>query len=94
MVMRSLMSIAPSLLFFGITGITSIADAQSQLTINVNSNNGAILHGASGWLYGQAELDLPSQNLMAPLKPQYSAQKPPQGLQHAGGDVTQVTPPT
>jgi Carbohydrate binding module (family 6) len=92
MVMRSVTAIAPLLLFFGIAGIASIAEAQSQLTINVNSNNGAILHGASGWLYGQAELDLPSQNLMAPLKPQYSAQKPPQGLQHAGGDVTQVTP--
>jgi Carbohydrate binding module (family 35)/Carbohydrate binding module (family 6) len=75
-----------------LTGSFTSASAQSQLTINVNSDNGAILHGASGWLYGQSELDLPSQNLMAPLKPRYSAGKPPQGLQHAGGDVTQITP--
>jgi hypothetical protein len=78
--------------FIVLTGSLTSAMAQSQLTINVNSNNGTILHGASGWLYGQSELDLPSQNLMAPLKPRYSAGKPPQGLQHAGGDVIQVTP--
>jgi hypothetical protein len=78
--------IFPSLLLAG------IASAQSTLTINANSNNGAILHGASGWLYGQSEVDVPSQNLMAPLKPQFSAQKPPNGLQHAGGDANLVIP--
>jgi hypothetical protein len=62
------------------------------LTINVASSTGAITHGAAGWLYGQAEADVPSQNLMAPLKPQTSAQKPPQGLQNIGGDVLQVAP--
>jgi hypothetical protein len=72
--------------------LTGTAIAQSTLTINVNSNDGAILHGASGWLYGQAEVDVPSQNLMAPLKPRYSAQKPPNGLQHAGGDANLVIP--
>jgi hypothetical protein len=72
--------------------LAGIAAGQSTITINANSNNGAILHGASGWLYGQAELDVPSQNLMAPLKPQFSAQKPPNGLQHAGGDANLVIP--
>jgi hypothetical protein len=72
--------------------LTAAAVAQSQLTINVNSNNGAILHGASGFLYGQSEAGIPTENLIAPLKPQYSAGKPPGGLQHAGGDVTHTTP--
>ena len=57
---------------------TGTAVSQNTLTINVASSTGTITHGASGWLYGQAEADVPSQNLMAPLKPQTSAQKPPQ----------------
>jgi len=68
------------------------ADAQTTLTVNVNSNTGTILHGASGWLYGQAEDGLASQNLMAPTKPQYDAGKPPNGQQHAGGDVSKTIP--
>lgn len=66
------------------------APGQSTLTVNFSSNQGTVLHGASGWLYGQAESGIPTQNLMAPTKPQVAAQKPPQGLQHAGGDATQV----
>jgi hypothetical protein len=72
--------------------VSPLAEAQTTLTVNVNSNTGAILHGASGWLYGQAEDGLASQNLMAPTKPQYDAGKPPNGQQHAGGDVSKTIP--
>ncbi len=41
--------------------LTTAASAQSQLTVNFASNQGAVLHGASGWLYGQAESAVPSQ---------------------------------
>ena len=84
--------ILPCLAALLVALLLPLARAQSTLTINVNSNNGPILHGASGFLYGQAESNLPTQNLIAPLKVQYSAGKPPQGLQHSGGDVTQITP--
>lgn len=34
-------------------------------------------------------MNIPSQNLLTPLKPQISAQKPPHGIQHPGGDALQ-----
>ena len=90
---RGLSAIAPLCLFALLPLIVSSrAAAQTTLTVKVNSNTGAILHGASGWLYGQAENGLASQNLMAPTKPQYDAGKPPNGLQHSGGDVSKTIP--
>jgi hypothetical protein len=80
----------PFIVLLFLAANSGFIQAQTQLTVNFASNQGAVLHGASGWLYGQAESALPTQNLMAPLKPQFSAQKPPRGLQHAGGDATQV----
>lgn len=71
--------------------LPAVGHGQNQLTVNFAANGGPVMHGASGWLYGQAESGIPSNNLMAPLKPQIAAQKPPKGIQHAGGDVTQVT---
>jgi hypothetical protein len=86
---RSVRILATCLL---LSTVAAAAGAQSKLTIDVDSNNGAILHGASGFLYGQSEAGISTENLIAPLKPQYSAGKPPGGLQHAGGDVTHIAP--
>ena len=66
--------------------------SQSTLVVNLASNTGAISYGASGWLYGQAEDGIPTDNMMAPLKPQVSAQKPPDGQQHPAGDAMHVAP--
>ncbi len=50
------------------------------------------MHGATGWLYGQSEPGIPTLNIMAPLKPGISAQKPEGGLQHPGGDALTLMP--
>ena len=67
-----------------------VLGSQTTLAVNFSSSEGSVLHSASGWLYGQAEPGIPTINLMAPTRPQIAAQKPPNGLQHAGGDATQV----
>jgi hypothetical protein len=66
--------------------------SESALVVNLSSNTGPIGYGASGWLYDQAEDGIPTDNMMAPLKPQIAAQKPPDGLQHPAGDAMHVAP--
>ena len=69
-----------------------ICAQESQLVVDLSSPTGAISHGATGWLYGQAEDGIPSDNLMAPLRPEVAAQKPPDGLQHPAGDALHIAP--
>ena len=63
---------------------------EQNLTVDLSSDAGPISHKASGWLYGQSEPGIPTVSMMAPLRPQTSAQKPPDGLQHPNGDALQV----
>jgi hypothetical protein len=74
-------------------GAGAVAAAQSTtLTVDVAKDTGAVRHGATGWLYGQAEAGIPTVNTMEPLGPMVGAQKPPNGIQHPGGDALQVLP--
>ena len=68
------------------------APAPTELTVDISSPTGRITHGAAGWLYGQAAPGIPTVNMMEPLQPQVSAQKPPDGLQHPMGDAMLVAP--
>ena len=62
-----------------------------QLVVDLSSDTGALKYGASGFLYGLGNADIPSANLLAPLKPQVAAQKPEGGLQHPNGDALNVS---
>ncbi|MCM1305874.1 MAG: hypothetical protein NC037_00365 [Bacteroides sp.] len=60
------------------------------LEIDYSNSQGEIMHGATGFLYGLAEPDVPSGQLLGTLYPQIAAVKAPDGLQHPMGDVLQV----
>ena len=62
-----------------------------KLKIDLSSNTGVLKHGASGFLYGLGNDGIPSENTLAPLKPQVVAQKPEGGLQHPNGDALNVS---
>ena len=47
-------------------------------------------HGASGWLYGQGDDNVPTTNMMTPLKPHTAVQKAPYGMQHPNGDTLDI----
>ncbi|WP_200962438.1 CBM35 domain-containing protein [Paenibacillus sp. Soil750] len=64
--------------------------ANPQLQVNLSSNTGPLLYGATGYLYGLGNDGIPTDNMLAPLKTQYASQKPPNGLQHPNGDVFDV----
>lgn len=68
-------------------------DQQSskRLVIDLATSTGPIKHGAAGFLYGLGKDEIPSGNMLAPLKPQVAAQKPEGGLQHPNGDALNVS---
>ena len=65
---------------------------RQQLIVNLASETGPVLHGASGALYGLSEDVVPGADLLAPLHVRTIAQKPPGGLQHPTGDADKVAP--
>ena len=70
------------------------AEADSSLpTLTVNmipEEERELKHGASGWLYGQGDEEVPTTNTMTPLKPHTAVQKAPNGMQHPNGDTLDV----
>lgn len=60
-------------------------------SFDMNSTNGEIMHGASGFLYGYSEPNVPTIDLLKPLKPKVFVQKGPDGLQHPSGDGLRVS---
>ncbi|WP_410812645.1 RICIN domain-containing protein [Micromonospora sp. 067-2] len=66
--------------------------ANPVVTVDLSAGTGAVMHGATGWLYGLAYDNRPGPSMMAGLKPQYTGQKAPGGLQHADGDAFEVAP--
>ncbi|MBD0382540.1 carbohydrate-binding protein [Paenibacillus sedimenti] len=75
----------------GLVGSPAVTSAANpQLTVDLSQNTGALLYGATGFLYGLGNDGIPKDNMLAPLKPQYASQKPPGGLQHPNGDVFEV----
>ena len=62
----------------------------STLTVDMTSETGDILHGASGFLYGISNEDVPTTNTLVPLKPKVLATKGALGTEHPYGDALDV----
>ena len=72
--------------------VQSSSAATSTLTVDVSAHTGAITYGATGFLYGLGDDGIPTDTMLAALKPQVTAQKAPDGLQHPNGDALKVAP--
>lgn len=70
----------------------STANTSGYRTLTVNAGNtvGQMTHKATGFLYGFAEPDVPSENSLSAIGVYTAVAKPRAGLQHPMGDVTQV----
>ena len=62
----------------------------STLTVDMTAETGDILHGASGFLYGISNEDVPTTNTLVPLKPKVLATKGALGTEHPYGDALDV----
>jgi len=60
------------------------------LTVDMSKETGDILHGASGFLYGISNEDVPTTNTLVPLKPKVLATKGALGTEHPYGDALDV----
>lgn len=60
------------------------------LTVDLEKKTGDILHGASGFLYGISNEDVPTTNTLVPLKPKVLATKGALGTEHPYGDALDV----
>ena len=65
-------------------------DETSTLTVDMSAQTGDILHGASGFLYGISNEDVPTTNTLVPLKPKVLATKGALGTEHPYGDALDV----
>ena len=63
---------------------------ESELTIDYSSPQDKITHGATGFLYGLAEPNVPNGNMLYALEPKVLSTKVPNGLQHPSGDLQKV----
>jgi hypothetical protein len=66
--------------------------APSRLLVDLAANTGALRYGATGFLYGLGDEGIPNQTMLAALRPQVTAQKAPDGLQHPNGDALKIAP--
>ncbi|BCY10827.1 CBM35 domain-containing protein [Actinoplanes sp. L3-i22] len=66
--------------------------ATSQFTVDLGVSTGALRYGATGFLYGLGDEGIPNETMLAALKPQVTAQKAPDGLQHPNGDALKIAP--
>lgn len=57
------------------------------MTVDMEQTTGAVKHGATGFLYGVGEDNVPDVNLMTAIKTYMCEQKPAEGLQHPNGDI-------
>lgn len=86
------------ILLLSITLATAIAtidyavnnQIDAELSVDFSSPEGPIKHGATGFLYGIAEENVPNSNLLYALSPQVLATRVPNGLQHPSGDIAHV----
>lgn len=60
------------------------------MTVNMIDRLGKIMHGASGFLYGISSEDVPTMNLITPLKPKVLATKGALGTEHPYADALDV----
>ncbi|WP_330308250.1 MULTISPECIES: CBM35 domain-containing protein [unclassified Streptomyces] len=66
--------------------------ATPQLTVDLGTTTGAVMHGANGALYGLSDDGVPGDSLVTPLHMTSIAQKAPDGTQHPNGDALVVQP--
>ncbi|SFO28468.1 Concanavalin A-like lectin/glucanases superfamily protein [Pseudobutyrivibrio sp. UC1225] len=62
-------------------------DYSGILNVDMGNKTGAVKHGATGYLYGVGEDNVPSAILQTAIKPYMCEQKPAEGLQHPNGDI-------
>ena len=65
---------------------------QATVSFDVADKTGAVMKGASGYLYGVAENGVPSAEMVESVDVQTIVQKVPNGLQHPIGDLDHVAP--
>ncbi len=65
---------------------------QSTVSFDCSEKTGAVMKGASGYLYGIAENGVPSAEMVESLDVQTVVQKVPGGYQHPIGDMDHVAP--
>ncbi|BEL06967.1 hypothetical protein Q0Z83_051580 [Actinoplanes sichuanensis] len=66
--------------------------APAQITFDLATGTGPLRYGATGFLYGLGDEGIPNETMLAALKPQVTAQKAPDGLQHPNGDALRIAP--
>ncbi|GAA4708823.1 hypothetical protein GCM10023263_55270 [Phytohabitans rumicis] len=66
--------------------------APSTLLVDLAAGTGALRYGATGFLYGLGDEGIPTETMLAALRPQVTAQKAPDGLQHPNGDALKIAP--
>ncbi|NNN33859.1 cellulosome protein [Streptomyces sp. S3(2020)] len=64
--------------------------ATPQVTVDLGTTTGAVMHGANGTLYGLSDDGVPGDELVAPLHMTTVIQKPQGGTQHPNGDALTV----
>ena len=60
------------------------------LSVDFTDEIGPIRHGATGFLYGLSDENVPNVNLLTPIKPSTAEQNAPDGLQHPSGDSIKI----
>lgn len=70
--------------------VEAAVNGTSTLTVDMSAQTGDILHGASGFLYGISNEDVPTTNTLVPLKPKVLATKGALGTEHPYGDALDV----
>lgn len=74
-----------------LTALSPAAVAATEtLRVDLASRTGAFHGGATGILYGLADPGVPSQDLIAGMRPRTISQKAPDGDQHPNGDALRV----
>ncbi len=81
--------------FVGIAPNTAAAEGEEDvysptMTVDMTDELGEMLHGAAGFLYGISSEDVPTTNLITPLKPKVLATKGALGTEHPYGDALDV----
>jgi len=70
--------------------LPAVAAANPTLTVDMAAEYRELEHGATGWLYGQGDDEVPTANTITALKPNTAVQKAPNGMQHPNGDVLDI----
>src|SRR5262245_14471073 len=86
-VRRLIGSVTLTAVLAGMALTDSVAHAANpQVTVDLGTTTGAVMHGANGTLYGLSDDGVPGDSLVAPLHMTSIVQKPQGGAQHPNGD--------